>query len=193
MKVKETETLMSTQFVNFNATEFEDKEGKSKFWCWAQRPNAQKAVMIVAYVNMGYKEFNKGYHKDLRLVLTKEFRIPINGYEWGFPAGLIDGEEPLVKAANRELKEETGLTVKRVISQSPFVYNTAGLTDESISIIFVEAEGVVSNEGNESTEDIETFLYTKEQVAELLADTSKKIAAKAWLIMDSFVNGCHFT
>lgn len=114
-----------------------------------------------------------------RLVVTKEFRIPICDYEYGFPTGLIDDREDIAVAVSRELKEETGLDLVKINHISLPVFSSAGLTDESCHIVLVEAKGEVSDRWSEDTEDIEVLLLDVEGIRDLLA-SKKKIAAKAW-------------
>jgi ADP-ribose pyrophosphatase len=197
MKVVQTETLVKTKFADFKATEYLDNNDKQKFWTWVQRPEGFKAVMIVPYIDYGYKDTGKGYDHDIRLVVTKEYRITLgvddgNFYEWGFPAGLIDKDETVEEAVKRELKEETGLDLKRVIRVSPFAYNTPGITDETIAVCYVEAEGDICNDLHEASEDIQTFVVDKDYVRTLLSDETKKFGSKAWIVLDQFVNGSPF-
>jgi hypothetical protein len=50
-----------------------------------------------------------------QLLLIANYRPPIDRFDLEFPAGLLDpGEDPLVSAA-RELKEETGYTMTKII------------------------------------------------------------------------------
>jgi len=114
-----------------------------------------------------------------RLVVTKEFRVPIWDYEYGFPTGLIGDGEDIAEAASRELKEETGLDIVKINHISLPVFSSAGLTDESCHMVLVEAKGEVSNRWSEDTEDIEVLLLDVEGIRDLLA-SKKKIAAKAW-------------
>lgn len=188
MKIKNTKYLYRTKFLDLNSTEFDDNNGESKFYIWAQRPLNKKAVVIVAVVDNGFKEIGNGsgYKRDLRLVVIKERRIPINGFEYGFPAGLINDGEDLLEAANRELFEETNLKLKRIIKASPFVYNSTGITDESIAMVFCEAEGKISTKNNEASEDIEVFMMSQQEVSKLIDDSNKKFGAKAWIIMSNF-------
>jgi 8-oxo-dGTP pyrophosphatase MutT (NUDIX family) len=48
-----------------------------------------------------------------QLLLTKEYRHELGGYDWRLPGGKLDYiNEPIIEAASRELKEETGITAK---------------------------------------------------------------------------------
>ena len=188
MKIIQTETILETPFLHTKSTEYEDTKGNKKRWVWAQRPNGMKAVLIAAVVDKGWITLpnGAGYKQDFRLVVIKEFRVPLQDCEFGFPAGLVNDGEDIVEAAKRELTEETGLKVKNVLLKSPYVYNTAGMTDESIAMVYVECEGEISNDGHEASEEIETFLMTPSEVRKLLDDPNKKFGAKAWIIMDNF-------
>ena len=121
MKIINKKIIFETKFVNLVETKYINMRNKASKWIHAERTNNSKGVMIVAIFN------NK-------LVVIKEFRVPIENYEWGFPAGLIDSNEDIVTAAKREFNEETGLTISKINKISPFSYNTAGLSNESISI-----------------------------------------------------------
>jgi len=188
MKILGTENLVKTQYLDLKATEYEDTKGAKKYWVWAQRPNGTKGVVIAAVVDKGWTTLPIGavYRQDLRLVVIKEFRVPLNDYEWGFPAGLVNKDEDAVEAAKRELTEETGLKVKNVLLKSPYIYNTAGMTDESIAMVYVECGGEINKDGHEASEEIETFLMTPAEVRQLIDDPNKKFGAKSWIIMDYF-------
>ena len=54
-----------------------------------------------------------GEEKD-RLVLSRQYRYPIDGYVYEFPAGLVEPGEDMVQAGIREMKEETGLDIEVV-------------------------------------------------------------------------------
>jgi ADP-ribose pyrophosphatase len=165
-----TTLLHHTNFVDLNETTYVDKKGVEKHWAWAQRPNDQQAVMIVATM-------------EGKLVVTREFRVPIDDYEWGCPAGLIDPEESVLQAASREFEEETGLKIVRFLrDESQLVYNSAGLTDEGIHIVFANAEGKTSDLKLVDSEDITVYLMDQKEVRELLNDQTRKKGAKSYLI-----------
>ncbi|KKL71366.1 hypothetical protein LCGC14_2095660, partial [marine sediment metagenome] len=63
-----------------------------------------------------------------RLVVTKEYRVPIGGCEYGFPAGLIDSGMTIEETVKKELKEETGLDLVKIIGKSNTDVSSAGLS-----------------------------------------------------------------
>ena len=197
-----TEVLKETKFLNLCETTYQNKNGKTGTWVFAQRPNSQNAVMIVpilvSHTNDSHPLFSH-YPKSIEIVAIKEYRVPINGYEYGFPAGLIDKNESVLETVKRELKEETGLDFIRLLKPiSPPVYNSAGMTDEAVSIAFVECQGEISAENTEASEDITVYRYAKNHIASLMINISNAkfpnvyAGAKAWVIFDMFVNSNYF-
>lgn len=169
--------LTDCRWINLFEVLYSRKTGKDRTWLMCsrkERPVADAAksdiVLIIATINSGGKE---------KLVVTKEFRVPVWDYEYGFPTGLIDEGETIEEAAKREMKEETGLDVVKIDHISMPVYSSAGLTDESGHMVIARVEGEVSDKWLDDGEDIETLLLDAEEIKELLR-SNKKIAAKAW-------------
>jgi ADP-ribose pyrophosphatase len=123
------------------------------------------------------------HRRQNKLVVNREYRVALGGDEYAFPAGLVDDDETVEDAVRRELSEETGLTVTRILMITQPVYSSAGMTDESVCMAFVECEGKITTAANEGTEQIEPMLLSKKEVARLIQDPSKKFDAKAWLVM----------
>lgn len=180
MEILMEKILACTPFIELVSTEYIDMNDDKKYWDWVRRKGNQQAVVIAATYN------NK-------LVLTKEFRVPLEGYEYGFPAGLIDAGESPEQAAIREFKEETGLDIDEIHSVSPAIYSSAGITNESIYMVICSAKGNISQSMNEGSEDITTYLKSQDDVADMLMDTDKLFGAKAYMLMERFVEfGCLF-
>jgi ADP-ribose pyrophosphatase len=122
-----------------------------------------------------------------KLVVIRECRVPLAGFEFGFPAGLVDSGESVEEAARRELMEETGLSVVRFLKTSPPLYSSAGMTDESVSLVFVECDGEPSAAFLEKgSEQIEVMFVSTVEAERLCADPTLKFDARAWLVVAHF-------
>ena len=127
------------------------------------------------------------YHRtQKKLVVLREYRVSLAGFQYEFPAGLIDSGETIQAAAQRELLEETGLTLTHISRTSPPLYNTAGLADESVVLVYCECEGHPSIANNQGSETIEVHLLSPDEASQILADSSAKLDVKLWLELDRF-------
>ena len=186
MKILESKIITRLKFVTLFAVSYSDRKGKARQWNLVGRGSQPKcvtgenrradAVIIVP--------FHRGQGK---LVVIREFRIPVGDYQYGFPAGLLDPGEDLATAAGRELFEETGLTLERIYRSSPAVFSSAGITDESIAMVFAEVSGAPSIRNLQDSEDIDIFLMDRKDVQDLMRRNDTIFGARAWLAMDAFV------
>lgn len=171
---------------NFIHTEYETSDGEKRAWEWVQRKNKQNAVVIAALVDEGVGLTTP------KLVVIKEYRVPLADYQWGVPAGLIDAGETPEEAAKRELYEETGLKMTELLEPpTPLIYNSAGLTDEGVHIVFCKAEGSVSSDHQENSEEIQVELFSIVDILDLIDNPKVKIGAKAYLIFRMYLTRQH--
>lgn len=175
IKVTSIQKITNLKWLNLFNANYETETGGKGVWTFASRkvePTADKAdaVIIIPLLKVG--------RTKRKLVTIKEFRIPINCYEHGFPAGLYDNNETATQVAARELKEETGLTATKFLYVGPPCASSAGLSDESVVYVVCECEGEVSLEGNEETEDISVNLLDIKEIHDL-CKSKEKISAKA--------------
>lgn len=105
--------------------------------------------------------------KKEKILLNKEFRMAPGLWVYNFPAGLIDpGETPEV-AAERELREETGLHLDAVEDYIPGSYSAVGFSNEKNVVIVGKASGEFEK-STSSVEEISAAWYTKAEIRELL-------------------------
>jgi ADP-ribose pyrophosphatase len=72
-----------------------------------------------------------------RVLMVRQFRVPVRDYLWELPAGKMDpGESPL-RTARRELKEETGFTARRWKKLTGF-WASPGFLGEKMNIFLAE-------------------------------------------------------
>ncbi len=185
VNIKGSNKRTAGRWLNLFDVNYVARTGEEKSWQVVTRQKEPKclsgdyrqpdAVVIVPF-----------HARENKMVILREYRVPLNDYEYGFPAGLLDQGETIEQATRRELMEETGLTVRRFIKISPPIYSSAGMTDESVSMVYVDCEGAPSNKGNTASELIEILLVSPAEAQELIEDTTLKFDAKAWLVISRF-------
>ena len=124
-----------------------------------------------------------GKQKD-RVVLVRQFRYPLNGYVYEFPAGLVEPGEDMLSAGIREMKEETGLEfvpLEGGAYSRPF-FTTIGMTDESCGTVFGYCSGEPSNAGQEGSEDIQVVLADRAECRRILKEENVAIMC-AYMLM----------
>ena len=127
------------------------------------------------------------FHRDRRqLVIIEEFRVALGGYQYGFPAGLVDAGATIAATCRRELYEETGLNLCRILRQSPPVLSSSGITDETVAMVFVECDGTPSDEANESSEDIRSVFVGRQEAQTICLDTERRMDVKTWIVLSSY-------
>lgn len=185
MKIIGVEKLSDAPWLNLFRVMYHLKDATPRAWtlatrrpsprCATGRFGSPDAVIIAAY-----------HRSRKKLVVIREFRVTLAGDEYGFPAGLVDAGESIEQAARRELREETGLSVARVLDTSPPLYSSAGMTDESVCMVFVECDGEPGLGSQEPTEQIAVMFVSPEEAKRLCSDPSLKFDARAWLVISHF-------
>ena len=190
-RIEKVITLQKTRFLNFYHAIYKNKLGQEKNWFIASRKDEEviakqllegaedrvDAVLLVAF-----------HEEEQKLVLIKQFRVPINGYVYELPAGLIDPGEHMKEAAARELREETGLELTMIdeARSCQKAYLSPGMTDESVGMIYCQCKGELSKAFLEADEDIKAMLISKDEAKEILA-SGERIDIKAYMALQQFV------
>jgi ADP-ribose pyrophosphatase len=189
-RIKKLTPLAETKFLSLYDAEYQNKTGREKHWIIASRKSLDTlraqffegreekidAVIIAAL-----------HRESKKLVLIKQFRVPLNDYVYELPAGLVDGNEKVEDSVRRELKEETGLNLAEINYEKTKsgVYASAGMTDESVAMVYCICEGTVSNQYLEEDEDIDTILISQEEAREFVKEDIK-IDARAYIMLQGF-------
>ena len=140
-----------------------------------------------------------------RLLMSYEYRYPAGQFLLSPVAGLLDPEDrqkadPLVTAAVREIREETGLAVKesdRVYILNPCAFSTPGMTDESNAFLCAEItldslDGLNQN-GAEGSELFNGFeLLDRERAREIFRtgrdEHGNFYSLAAWMVLSIFLS-----
>ncbi len=125
------------------------------------------------------------------LLLIREFRYPLNSWCIAFPAGLKEGDESLKSCVERELREEVGYAPRKDLGEKALEplpqagFSSAGLTDESVHMVFVQVEKAFEAQP-EPTEFIEPFLLPISDIPRFLAENTTPLETRAQLVLEAF-------
>ncbi len=97
-----------------------------------------------------------------RILLVRQYRLPARQYLWELPAGRVDEGETPLKAAKRELSEETGYRAKSWIKIADF-FPSPGFLAEKMTIFL--ATGLSAGESSPMEDErIETRWFTPREL-----------------------------
>lgn len=139
-------------------------------WEYVERTgNVEAAIIVPVLVDNSYPIGNP---KRDNLILIREFRVPLQKYNYGLPAGLVGdhqrGEDPMA-AASRELEEETGYVAGRMhylISGPP----SSGLSNEILHFYLADKLEKVSDKVGVGGEDITVHIVPIKEAWQWLVD-----------------------
>ncbi len=151
---KQDETLYEGKFLTYRKTD--------QGWEYVTRTNAKGCVAILAVTD------------DKRVILTEQFRPPVGRKVIELPAGLagdipLQEDEPLLSAAKRELKEETGYIAKNWTMLLEGT-SSAGMTDEYSSIFYATGLTKMGEGGGVGSEDIRVHYVSQMDVPKWCRD-----------------------
>jgi ADP-ribose pyrophosphatase len=142
-------------------------------WEYVERTSAKEAVAVIAVT------------EDDRLVLTEQFRKPVNARVIDFPAGLVGDEEGTsdpAATAKKELEEETGFACRTVeyLAKGP---SSPGITSERVSLYRAFGLTRTGDGGGVGGESIAVHLVPRQALETWLAEQESRgtlIDLKIW-------------
>lgn len=187
-KIKNVTNISNTKFISLYDVEFENRVGDKRHWMVSSRKTEQELKDIY----LEKKEDNPDavvllvIHKETnKLVLLKQYRVPVNGFIYELPAGIIDNKEDIKEASKRELKEETGLDLIEIKKIHRKYYISPGMTDESVVLVCGLCSGQISDKYLEDDEEIEAILISQDDAKNII-NSDEKLDMKVYLILRLF-------
>ena len=185
-KIGKIEKKTNTRFLNFYEMEAIHRDGRVSPYYVSSRAKEIDQLKAVTGRNdpdgvILYGVY--GEEKD-KVVLIRQYRFPLGGYVYEFPAGLVEPGEDMRSAAIREMYEETGLSFTPVEAGSysrPF-FTTVGMTDESCGTVYGYCSGEPTNAHQEASEEIQVVIADRNECRRILKEENVAIMC-AYMLM----------
>lgn len=182
MKLLSINKIEKTRFLKSYVLAYENKVGKEKKYEIVSHNDIEKPEDIGNKLS----GISMVCIRDGKLLLLREFRMGVNRYIYNLCAGMIETGETIEEAMDRELYEETGLRVKRIIDILPDCYAAVGLSDIVNKVVFLEVDGDIEDHTSVN-EEIEAAFYSKDEVVELIKN--EKFSSRAQICAYFFTKG----
>ena len=185
-KIGKIEKKTNTRFLNFYEMEAIHRDGRvSPYYVSSRAKEIDQLKAVTGQNNPDgvilYGVY--GEEKD-KVVLIRQYRFPLGGYVYEFPAGLVEPGEDMLSAAIREMYEETGLnfTPKEAGSYSRPFFTTVGMTDESCGTVYGYCSGEPTNAHQEASEEIQVIIADRAECRRILREENVAIMC-AYMLM----------
>jgi len=133
-------------------------------WQYVERKKGKSAAAVLAETDDG------------EIILTEQFRRPVNARVIDFPAGLIGDEDPSfdgAETARQELEEETGYACDSVelLARGP---SSAGITSEIVSLYRAHGVRRIGKGGGVGGEDITVHVIPRTRLGSFLREKNEQ-------------------
>ena len=176
------EKKAGSKFLSFYEMEAVHRDGSSSPYYMASRNDDGSSLTAVTHTVRPNGVTIYSLLED-KVVLVRQYRYPLGGYVYEFPAGLVEPGEDIADAAVREMYEETGLVFTPIAS--PFsrpYFSSVGMTDERCCLVFGRCQGTPTSIHQENTEDIQVVLADRAECRRILAQEQVAIQC-AYMLM----------
>ena len=182
-RIKGIQKQTDNRYLNLYELDATFRDGSRAPYYVASRQKSVDTLKAVTHDNHADGVILYGVHgeKKDRVVLIRQYRYPIDGYVYEFPAGLVEHGEDMLEAGVREMFEETGLNFTPVQTARPF-FTSIGMTDESCGTVFGYCSGTPTNAHQEGSEDIQVVLADREECRRILKEENVAIMC-AYMLM----------
>ena len=185
-KIGNIKKKTSNRFLNFYEFEAIHRDGRVSAYYVSSRAKDISGLKAVTHENRPDGVILYGVYgeqKD-RVVLIRQYRYPLGGFVYEFPAGLVEDGEDMLEAGIREMYEETGLTFvpKNGGSYSRPFFTTIGMTDESCGTVYGYCSGEPTNSHQEASEDIQVVIADRAECRRILKEENVAIMC-AYMLM----------
>ena len=159
------------RYLNLYELDATFRDGSKAPYYVASRRKSTECIKASTHDNHADGVILYGVYGDAKdkVVLIRQYRYPIDGYVYEFPAGLVESGEDMPEAGAREMFEETGLQFTPIQTARPF-FTSIGMTDESCGTVFGYCSGEPTNAHQEGSEDIQVVIADRSECRRILQE-----------------------
>lgn len=168
MKLVQMNKLDSGRFLHRYELIYKNRLGKEKHYEMVSR----RDISVPSELGTKSSGISMVVTMDHKLLLLKEFRMAINRSVYNLCAGMLLPGESIEACARRELYEETGLHIKQIYKILPASYSAVAISDIMTNIVYVEAEGTISDAHFSANEEIQAAFYSAKDLEHMLETES---------------------
>ena len=155
---------------------YENDEGQVLNWDYIERVNTRTSVLVMPL-----------FAESGDLIFVRQYRIILDRYVIGFPAGVVSDGEDVETCALRELEEETGYH-GTIVEISPELTLNSALVKETAHCVVVELEedALPREQQLEPSEKIEVYRVKKDQLRNFFQQAAVKgdyVAGGLWYML----------
>lgn len=176
MKILKTVSVKESPWIRPKRVVYENDDGQVLSWDYIERVNARSSVLVMPR----FKESGD-------LIFVRQYRVILDCYVIGFPAGVISDGEDIETCALRELEEETGYTGKIVQISPRLTLNSALIRETAYCVVVELEEGAAPGEqALEPSEKIEVHRVKTHEVGSFFrqaASSGDVIGAGPWYML----------
>ena len=185
-KIGDIQKKTDTRFLNFYEFQAVHRDGSVSPYYVASRAKEISGLKAVTHENKPDGVILYGVYGEQKdkVVLIRQYRSPLGGYVYEFPAGLVEDGEDMMQAGIREMYEETGLTFvpKDGGPYSRPFFTTIGMADESCGTVFGYCSGEPTSCHQEASEEIQVVIADREECRRILKEENVAIMC-AYMLM----------
>ncbi len=178
--IRQRKILATTRLFRIESLDLEFSNGTRCEFERLARGSGGGAVLIVPLVN------------DKTVLLIREYAAGVERYEIGLPKGKTERDEPILEAANRELKEEVGFGANKLTLLSSLTI-APGYLEHATNIVIAQELYEEKLPGDEP-EELEVIPWDINNIEGLIAsgDCTEARSIAALYMTKEYLNGKNF-
>ena len=184
IKLIDINKVTNTKYLNLYECKYKKDDTTLDYYVASRRKQENLSANNAGKIHSDVVRIVPYFYKDeeLFVVLTKEFRYPLNSFVYSIPAGLIDAGETPDDAVKREVFEEIGgevLSTKHLAGPS---YASVGLTDETL-VSYMAEINLTNTQNLDGNEVIEYFVMPFKDIKRFADEEIYDFQAKVLLYL----------